>query len=217
MKVGTDGVLLGAWADVNEAENILDIGTGSGVIALILAQRSKACIEAIDLDENACRQAKINFEHSPFRERLSIKKIDFLALSAPLKYDLLVSNPPYFSRSLRPDDIGRRFARHDDSLPLRDLIEKSASLLKPNGKLALILPFDSAETANSFAAENALSLCRRTNVATSPKYPPKRVMLEYSPKQSEVQENNLCITSEDHSFSKTYIALTKDFYLALEE
>jgi tRNA1Val (adenine37-N6)-methyltransferase len=217
MKVGTDGVLLGAWADVNAAENILDIGTGSGVIALILAQRSKACIKAIDLDENACRQAKINFEDSPFRERLSIEKNDFQEFSASSKYDLLVSNPPYFSKSLKPDDTGRRFARHDDSLPLRDLIGKSASLLKSNGKLALILPFDSAETANSFATENALSLCRRTNVFTSPKYPPKRVLLEYSPKQSEMQENNLCITAEDHSFSKAYIALTKDFYLAFGE
>jgi tRNA1Val (adenine37-N6)-methyltransferase len=213
MKVGTDGVLLGAWTEVADAEKILDIGTGSGLIALMLAQRSKFFIEAIDVDENACKQAKINFENSPFRDRLRIEERAFQDFSSPYPYDLLVSNPPYFSNSLKSPDNSRNFARHNDSLTLSDLFKKSASLLNPQGKLALILPFENLENANDLAAENQLYPCRKTIVLSVPNQPPKRVLLEYSLHKTDLQENELYIEKSPKVFSEEYIALTKDFYL----
>jgi tRNA1Val (adenine37-N6)-methyltransferase len=215
MKVGTDGVLLGAWSDVTNVKKILDVGTGSGLIALMLAQRSTAFIEAVDVDENACRQAKINFENSPFRDRLKIEKIDFQSFSSPAKYDLLVSNPPYFSNSLKSPDNSRNFARHQDSLSLADLITKSASLLNPQGKLALILPFENLENANALARKNQLFLCRKTHVLSVPNQPPKRVLLEYALYKLDLQENELSIEKSRQVYSEEYIALTKDFYLSV--
>jgi tRNA1Val (adenine37-N6)-methyltransferase len=213
MKVGTDGVLLGAWASVENVEKILDIGTGSGLIALMLAQRSKAFIETIDVDENACKQAKINFENSVFRDRLTIEKIPFQDFPSSNKYDLLVSNPPYFSNSLKSPDNSRNFARHNDCLTLSDLINKSVSLLNPLGKLALILPFENFESANFLATENNLFLCRKTAVMSIPNQPPKRVLLEYSLHKTDLLENELYIEKSRKVYSEEYLALTKDFYL----
>jgi tRNA1Val (adenine37-N6)-methyltransferase len=213
MKVGTDGVLLGAWAGVENAEKILDIGTGSGLIALMLAQRSKAFIDAIDVDENACEQAKINFENSPFYDRLTILKIPFQDFSSPYKYDLLVSNPPYFAHSLKSPDNGRNFARHNDSLTLADLFKKSVSLLNPQGKLSVILPFETLEKVNILATENQLFLCRKTSVVSVSNQPPKRILLEYSLQNTDLQEHELHIEKSPKVYSEEYIALTKDFYL----
>jgi tRNA1Val (adenine37-N6)-methyltransferase len=212
MKVGTDGVLLGAWANVENAEKILDIGTGSGLIALMLAQRSPAFVEAIDIDENACKQAKINFGNAPFKERLNVAKCAFQEFSASCKYDLLVSNPPYFSNSLKSPDKGRTFARHNDSLTLDELMKKSASLLNPHGKLALILPFESLENVNILSSENQLFICRKTTVSASPDHSPKRVLMEFSPTPAARQESVLFIEKAPRIFSEEYIALTKDFY-----
>ncbi|GHT12743.1 tRNA1(Val) (adenine(37)-N6)-methyltransferase [Bacteroidia bacterium] len=215
MKVGTDGVLLGAWADVENAKKILDIGTGSGLIALMLAQRSKAFINAIDINANACKQAKINFENSPFHDRLTIEEQVFQDFLPSFKYDLLVSNPPYFTHSLKSPDKNRNFARHNDSLTLADLIGKSATILNPQGKLALILPFENLENANILAVENQLFLCRKTVVLSIPNQPAKRVLLEYSPHKTDLQENEIYIEKSQKIYSEEYIALTKDFYLSV--
>jgi tRNA1Val (adenine37-N6)-methyltransferase len=213
MKVGTDGVLLGAWADCTRTKTILDIGTGSGLIALMLAQRSNAQVHAIDIDENACKQAKINFENSPFSARLIVEKAAFQHWETSLKFDLLVSNPPYFSDSLKSPDSGRSFARHNDSLLFTDLIEKSVSLMNPGGKLAIILPFDGFEVFQSSTWKNRLFLCRKTLVSSLPHKPPKRVLLEYSNKETDYEENVLLIEKSSKIYSEEYIALTKDFYL----
>jgi tRNA1Val (adenine37-N6)-methyltransferase len=215
MKVGTDGVLLGAWANVENAKNILDIGTGSGLIALMLAQRSEAFVEALDVDKNAYRQAQINFENSPFKNRLKIENIDFQSFSSPVKYDLLVSNPPYFSNSLKPNDKGRLVARHDDRLPLADLIRKTASLLSSQGKLALIIPYESIGNVETIADESQLFLCRKTLVASSPHHPPKRTLLEFSCHLIKLQENEIFIEKFPQVYSEEYVELTKDFYLKM--
>ena len=212
MKVGTDGVLLGAWADCEKAKTILDIGTGSGLIALMLAQRSKAQVHAIDIDENACKQAKINFENSKFSDRLNVEKATFQHWNTPLRFDLLASNPPYFSGSLKSPDNKRNFARHNDSLFFADLIEKSCSLMNPEGKLAVILPFDEFEGFHSLALKNRLFLCHKTLVSSLPHKPPKRVLLEYSNKETDCLENILLIEESPKIFSEEYIALTEDFY-----
>ncbi|MDR1610320.1 MAG: methyltransferase [Candidatus Symbiothrix sp.] len=213
MKVGTDGVLLGAWADCTQAKTALDIGTGSGLIALMLAQRSGAPIHAIDIDENACEQAKINFENSPFSSLLIVEKAAFQHWETSLRFDLIVSNPPYFSDSLKSPNAQRNFARHNDSLFFADLIGKSLSLMNPGGKLAVILPFDGFGDFHTLALENRLFLCRKTLVSSLPHKPVKRVLLEYSNQEADYKENILLIEQSPKIYSEEYIALTKDFYL----
>lgn len=140
MKVGTDGVLLGAWAGTESCNRILDIGTGTGLIALMLAQRSKAVIDAIDIDADACLQAQENAESSPFAGRINVRHCalaDF-AQAATNLYDLIVSNPPYFVDSLKCPDRQRNTARHTDTLTLEDLLQDSRKLLAPQGRIALI-------------------------------------------------------------------------------
>jgi tRNA1Val (adenine37-N6)-methyltransferase len=217
MKVGTDGTLLGAWADCEQAKTILDIGTGSGLIALMLAQRSEAQVYAIDIDENACKQAKINFENSPFSGRLFIEKVDFQHWNTSLRFDLLVSNPPYFTNSLKSADKGRNFARHNDSLFFADLIGKSCSMMNEGGKLAVILPFDGFEVFQALALESRLFLCRKTLVSSLPHKPPKRVLLEYSNKETDYREDMLLIEKAPKVFSEEYVAFTGDFYLNIDK
>jgi len=213
MKVGVDGVLIGAWADCRNVNYALDVGTGSGLIALMLAQRSEAFIHAIDIDECACRQAEINFNNSPFRDRLSIECCDFRDFSSSVHYDLIVSNPPYFADSLKSPDKNRNLARHNEHLPLDVLIKKSASLLNPQGKVALILPFDLSERADSAAVENQLFLCRKTLISSLQNHPPKRVILEYSFIKQSPTEIAFYIGKTKQDYSDEYRALTEDFYL----
>jgi tRNA1Val (adenine37-N6)-methyltransferase len=214
MKVGVDGVLLGAWADCRNVQFALDVGTGSGLIALMLAQRSKARVHAIDIDENACKQAEINFNNSPFHDRLSIERIAFQNFSSSVRYDLIVSNPPYFTQSLQSPDTNRSLARHNEYLPLEVLIKKSASLLSPQGKVAFILPFDRWEKAHTLAVENQLFLCRKTFVSSLQNHPPKRVLLEYSfIDQGITEEDSFYIGNTKQTYSPEYRALTEDFYL----
>ena len=213
MKVGIDGVLLGAWADCQDIKYALDVGTGSGLIALMLAQRSDAHIHAIDIDENACKQAQINFYNSPFNDRLSFEHIAFQNLSSFVKYDLIVSNPPYFVNSLKSPDKNRNIARHDDHLPLEDLFNKSVSLLNPYGKTAFILPFDQLENANKIAIDNKLFLCRKALVSSVQDNPPKRVLLEFSLMDQELTEDSFYIGKTKQTYSNKYQALTQDFYL----
>ena len=214
MKVGVDGVLLGAWADCRNIQTALDVGTGSGLIALMLAQRSQAKVHAIDIDENACKQAEINFNNSPFLSRLSIENIDFHDFSPSIRYDLIVSNPPYFAHSLKSPDTNRSLARHNEYLPLDVLIGKSASLLSSQGKAAFILPFDRLEKAHALAVENQLILCRKTLVSSLQDQPPKRVLLEYSRiDQGAAIEDGFYIGRTKQTYSDEYRALMKAFYL----
>ncbi|MDR1436988.1 MAG: methyltransferase [Candidatus Symbiothrix sp.] len=215
MKVGTDGVLLGAWANCSDVRTILDTGTGSGLIALMLAQRCPAKIDAIDLDKDACRQAQINFGNSPFSDRLLVHFSSLQNFSPERKYDLIVSNPPYFSNSLPSPDKGRTQARHNNTLPFDDLIKKSLTLLSPQGKLALILPYGDFGRIHVLAKENGLFLYRKTTVIPVQNRPPKRILLEYSRACSSPEENELIIEKSPSVYSEAYINLTKDFYLKM--
>jgi tRNA1Val (adenine37-N6)-methyltransferase len=217
MKVGTDGVLLGAWADCTNAKNVLDVGCGSGLIALMLAQRSEAEIDAVDIDENACEQSEINFRNSPFAGRLNVYHSDFNLYSSTRKYDLIVSNPPYFVRSLKSPNAGRCSARHMEKLRFEDLFGKSTQLLAENGKLSLILPADVFDLIQSIASCNHLFLSRKTTVKPLPASPPKRILLEYSKEKNPLKENELFIENPLHAYSDEYIELTKEFYLKMKE
>ncbi|GHT77525.1 tRNA1(Val) (adenine(37)-N6)-methyltransferase [Bacteroidia bacterium] len=213
MKVGTDGVLLGAWTNCADAKSILDVGTGSGLIALMLAQRSEAQITAIDIDENACLQAQINFEASSFRDHLSVQSIALQTFPFSQKYDLIVSNPPYFVNSLQSPNVRRTKARHTGTLPFADLIRKSTQLLNPFGRLSLILPFNAWEEIHHLAQENKLFLTRKTLVSPLKNSPPKRLLLEFSKKQKPTEEAAFYLEEGQGKRSKAYKTLTEEYYL----
>lgn len=245
MKVGTDGVLLGAWAPMVESQKsnveslirILDIGTGSGLIALMLAQRCpQAQIDAIDIDEASCLQAQENFAASPWVERLHVAQSSLQEwstsrhddISTSCHYDLIVSNPPYFVRSLKAPDAARCAARHNDTLPFDVLIAECTRLLKPNGRLALIVPCEAEDELQALAATQGLQCIRRCYVHPKPERPAKRVMIEWtngewangewtkdisvSTETTEITER-IVLEDEHGGRSDAYQQLTKDFYL----
>lgn len=218
MKVGTDGVLLGAWAATGASKNMLDVGTGTGIIALMLAQRSQAEIDAVDLDTEACIQAQENIALSPFAGRIHCIQADFIAYAASCsqKYDLIISNPPYFVDSLKSPDGKRNLARHTDTLLLADLVKSSGELLSSIGRIALILPYERLEELSSVAADNGLFIIRRTDVIPTPGSAPKRLLVELSAGQPPVYSpDTLIIEKARHQYTSEYIMLTKDFYLKM--
>lgn len=219
MKVGTDGVLLGAWAETESCNRILDIGTGTGLIALMLAQRSKAVIDAIDIDADACLQAQENADSSPFAGRIKIRHSalsDFARTGTDL-YDLIVSNPPYFVDSLKCPDRKRNTARHTDTLTLEDLLQDSRKLLAPQGRIALILPYDQKERLTDCIRTQNLFLSKATSVIPVPGAEPKRLLAELTaePPVSPASSGRLTIEVARHQYTDEYVSLTKDFYLKM--
>lgn len=219
MKVGTDAVLLGAWADTSFCRNILDIGTGTGIIALMLAQRSQATVEAIDIDKEACVQATENAAASPYTERIKVihaSCADFAASNQQKRYDLIVSNPPYFINSLKCPDNKRTVARHTDTLLLSDLIREAQTLLSPSGRIALVLPYEQLEEVKALASANHLYICRQTDVIPTPGAAPKRLLVELSTTEENIKNRDtLTIEEARHQYTPEYIALTKEFYLKM--
>jgi tRNA1Val (adenine37-N6)-methyltransferase len=219
MKVGTDGTLLGAWVAVSGCRSILDIGTGTGLIALMLAQRnSEAVIDAVEIDGDACSQAKENADNSPFARRVCIIRSSFedYASGTTSKYDLLVSNPPYFVRSLKNPDPQRFIARHTDSLSLDDILSKGRDLLTPAGRIALILPAGREEELKRIADANGLYITRLTAVVPLSGAGVKRVLAELSTSclYSSCVTGTLIIEEACRRYSADYMELTKDFYLS---
>lgn len=208
MKVGTDGVLLGAWAP--SGSRILDVGTGSGLIARMLMQRCpEAEVEGIDIDEAAVAQAKENGVRA-FQARLQDWKSDIGDC-----YDLIISNPPYFQNSLKNPDRGRELARHTDSLGYEELIAHSARLLKEEGQLALILPAEAEEEIRNLAARYSLFPTHITRVYSKETKPARRVILAFSRKNSIVGliEDSLVLEDEKGGRSAAYSKLCEEFYL----
>ena len=208
MKVGTDGVLLGAWAPLGS--RILDVGTGSGLIARMLMQRCpEAEVEGIDIDEAAVAQAKAHGVRA-FQARLQDWKSDIGNC-----YDLIVSNPPYFQNSLKNPDRGRELARHTDSLGYEELIAHSARLLKEEGQLALILPAEAEEEIRNLAAPYSLFPTHITRVYSKETKPARRVILAFSRKNSIVGliEDSLVLEDEKGGRSAAYSKLCEEFYL----
>lgn len=219
MKVGTDGVLLGAWADIAGCKRILDIGTGTGLIALMLAQRSQALIDAIDIDADACLQAEENTEASPFAGRIRVihTALSDFTTTCPDRYDLIVSNPPYFVDSLKCPDRQRATARHTDTLPLETLLRDGRRLLAPGGHIALILPYDQKEHLYMSLRKESLFLSKEVSVASTLGALPKRILTELAsgPSATPPHPGLLTIETAHLQYTDEYIALTKDFYLKM--
>lgn len=216
MKVGTDGVLLGAWADTTGAQQILDIGTGTSLIALMLAQRTaRAHIDAVEIDEDACIQARENVGRSPWSERVIVYNcsVQEYARACPKRYELVVSNPPFFENASKARSPARTLARHSDRLRQVDILQVAEQLLDSCGRLAAIYPPDEAkifqEKAESFGFYCNRKLCVKPTLDS----PPKRILLELSKSKSQYQDIAIAIESAKHIYTPEFIALIKDFYL----
>ncbi|MCO6501317.1 MAG: methyltransferase [Vicingus serpentipes] len=214
MKVGTDAVLLGAWLTPKEGD-LLDIGTGTGLLSLMLAQRtSTAQIDAIDVDENAYQQAMINVGNSPWKNRVHIQHQSIQLFKTEKKYDLIFSNPPYFINSSKASEEARNRARHADELPYNQLIVAVKRLLKREGIFAVVLPVNEAQLFIEEAKGRELFLNRKCSVKPNINKIPKRVLMEFSYAMLPVIEEELTIETEKrHQYTKEYINLTQDFYL----
>ena len=213
MKVGTDGVLLGAWAACDGAKRILDIGTGTGLIALMLAQRNaEAQIQAVEIDETATRRARSNFDLSPWAERLEVENCAVQEFSPAEKFDLIISNPPYFVDSLLPPDAKRSTARHTHDLSFEELDNAVCRLLADEGRFALILPITEFE---KYLTITQLHLARRCDVYPKVGAAIKRVMAEFAlHATAEVKHETITIEQDKRGdYTDEYRALTKDFYL----
>ena len=221
MKVGTDGVLLGAWTPLPDScRRVLDIGTGSGLIALMLAQRlPSSTVLAIDVDEAAVAQAAENFQSSPWAERLQAEHVPLQDLQAE-PFDLIVSNPPYFVDSLKNPDAQRRAARHTDSLSYEQLLSCSAQLLSTGGALAVILPAEAEAPFLALAGQQGLTPYKITRVHTRANKPAKRVLLALRKQRispiSLISPISSLLVLQDESGaprSAAYEELCREFYL----
>lgn len=219
MKIGTDGVLLGAWTEVDfEPQSILDIGAGTGVISLMLAQKSYApTIDALEIDENAYEQCVDNFEASPWGDRLYCyhSGLDEFMDEIEDRYDLIVSNPPFYNERVTSGDSSRDLARQNYALPFTELLEGVTKLLSDEGRLSVIVPFKEFEEFIKLAKNNGLYVLRITNVRGHKDAPLKRSLMEFSRTKAETQIDELTIERERHQYTKEYIALTQDYYLKM--
>lgn len=232
MKVGTDGVLLGAWADVAGAKRVLDIGTGTGLIALMMAQRNEnAMIDAVEIDRNSYEEAKHNFEISKWSNRLNIvhSSIQNFAKNTTNKYDFIISNPPYFINSTKSDKAPKNQVRHTDSLSFEDLLATVNQSLTSDGKFCVVLPFSEGEQFYHLATEPSPSnrdtagqakakeihCTKKVKIRGREFKPVERLLMEFSKQKKSYEENNLTIQNSPkrHDYTEEYVNLTKDFYL----
>jgi tRNA1Val (adenine37-N6)-methyltransferase len=215
-KVGTDGVLMGACADLPDAKNILDIGTGTGLIALMAAQRSKADIVAIEPDEDSFSQAAENVKDSPWSDRIVLVNKDFQRFwtDCTNKFDIIITNPPYFKDSLKNPDGAKSSARHSDALSSEDILSGSRKLLNDKGSLQLILPYIEGTLFIAEAIDYGFFCNRIIKVRPSPAGEIIRLILKFERTKKKLSEKFLTIeTGTRHSYTEEYKEVTKDFYL----
>lgn len=220
MRVGTDGVLLGAWCSVAQARKALDIGTGTGVIALMLAQRSPELqVTAIDIDQGAWFDAQHNFEHSPWANRLQAyctSVQDFIRHNNE-PFGLIVCNPPYFQKSLRSKQPERNLARHAEELSFNDLVESVVCLLSPKGIFSVVIPIEEQPLFLEIAHTKGLFMQRQLLVRHNDAKPLSRVLMEFGLEQAlSTEHSELRLeTQTRHELTTEYASLVRDFYLSI--
>jgi tRNA1Val (adenine37-N6)-methyltransferase len=219
MKIGTDGVLLGAWTPIiNNPYNALDIGAGTGILSLMLAQRSNAeQIDAIEIDEDAYEQCVENFETSPWGDKLFCfhAGLDEFVDEPEDEYDLIISNPPFYTDDYKSDNSSRDLARFEDALPFEELIEAAALLLSDNGIFSVIIPFKEEERFVSLCKELDLFPLKITRVKGTPTSEIKRSLLAFCRMEQTPLIDELVIEISRHNYTSEYIELTKEFYLKM--
>ena len=219
MKIGTDGVLLGAWTPlINNPFNVLDIGAGTGILSLMLAQRSNAeQIDALEIDEDAYEQCVENFEASPWGDKLFCfhAGLDEFVDEPEDEYDLIISNPPFYTDDYKSDNSSRDLARFEDALPFEELIEAAALLLSDNGIFSVIIPFKEEEQFVSLCKELDLFPLKITRVKGTPTSEIKRSLLAFCRIEQTALIDELVIEISRHNYTPEYIELTKDFYLKM--
>lgn len=217
MKIGTDAVLLGAWAPCSSETRILDIGTGSGILALMMAQRNPGVpVDAVEIDDEAAASAARNAEISPWNGSISVtnSSLQLFAYGKQHAYSLIICNPPFFTNALKAPDRARNTARHNDSLPVNELLFITSQLLNENGRAAFILPAADAGNWLEMAAGCNLHLTHRLLVRSYTDREPHRILLTFCPtRQVTMAENELCIYSDRNTYNNDYKELTRDFYL----
>lgn len=210
-RVGTDAVLLGVLSDVMGAKQILEVGTGTGIISLMLAQRNPdANILAIDINSEAVNISQTNFLNSPFSDRIKSQLQDFKQFETGEKFDLIISNPPYFEINSSDKDI---LARQRLELDFSDLIQKASQLLSDEGLFSVVIPIDSEKQFTQICLNNNLFLKRKVIIKGIETAEPKRVVLEYSFQQSGTKKENFVIEKSPRVYSDEYLELTKDFHI----
>ncbi|GAA0327812.1 tRNA1(Val) (adenine(37)-N6)-methyltransferase [Morganella psychrotolerans] len=218
MKVGTDGVLLGGWVPCEHARHILDIGTGSGLVALMLAQRAmaEALIDAVDIDEGAYLQALENTQASPWAVRMQVFHLDigeFLSAYPQKRYDLIVSNPPYFLPAVACRDSARETARYTASLDHRTLLHTAEQLLTPDGLLCVVLPYDIGQAFIAAGNEQSWFLHSQVAVSDKPDTPFHRILIALSRRAVTAQTRAMSIKTQDGQYSNDFKAFISGFYL----
>ena len=220
MKVGTDGVLLGAWARVEHCKRILDMGTGTGLVALMAAQRSQADIVAIDLDADAVAQATENVAASPWKERIHVleadaRNLEFKIQNSEFFFDSILCNPPFFENSLKSPNAARTMARHTDTLTFDELARSASRLLAPEGELSVVIPYDRAHDMTVSAACNGLFATRQTIVVPVEGGKPKRILMAFTREGAAHAVETLCIHDAQRCYTPEYVHLVEDFYLKM--
>ena len=219
MKIGTDAVLLGAWVNLeNNPFSILDIGAGTGILSLMLAQRSYAeLIDALEIDDNAYEQCVGNFEQSPWGDRLFCYHASLQQFTEEIedKYDLIISNPPFYSEDYKTENESRDLARFNDAMPFDHLIESASLLLSEEGNFSVIIPFKEEKKIIDLASKVKLYPNKILHVKGNPSSEIKRSLICFSFRENGINIDELIIETKRHQYTDDYINLTKDFYLKM--
>lgn len=214
MKVGTDGVLLGAWLRCDNARNVLDVGTGSGLIAMMVAQKNpEARIHGIDVSELAFKQAENNFLRCPWSDRLHSICGDFLLYPFTQKFDLIICNPPFFEAGIAISEEDRSKARNASFLPMDDMIQRMSVLLSSKGKVSMILPFDRKQVLENALLQSGLFISKKTQVYPNSQKKANRLLVEFGHDKGVVDESLLVVNKDGGGYTAEHRGLTKDFYL----
>ena len=214
MKIGTDSILLGAWADLSDKKKGIDIGSGTGIISIMLCQRNEILeIDSIEVSEKAVLDAKKNIKNCKWNERINLIHKDLRLFSTENKYDLIISNPPYFQKSLKPKDLDRLKARHEVSLNYKDVLNFSEKHLLKNGTINLILPIDQKQEVTEYAEKFGLYVSKECIVFPKPNKNPHRLLIELSKTKKTFESQSLTIENDGrHNYTDNYKKLTREFY-----